>query len=244
MKTRNIGIILLFITYLLLPLAILSSCNINLNTKEYKGQTLSRYLTILSNRTYITQKNERVGWKDTLSVYVDSQGRAILVNDIPVNESEPDSGNYRFIPNYREQYEYTYDADGHLISAIIHMSDTPKYKFIWKDNLVTDVIITGDYNGNTQLEHIVYDMTVNSPRSGIALFMELFDTPKLIAKYFTGEVGGHVPSHPITKIYVNNDVYENDTLTFTNTIDNNNRLTSYSVKSHKMNINRHFDYPN
>ena len=244
MKTRNIGIISLFVAYLLLPLAILSSCNNNLNTKEYKGQKLSRYLTLFSNRTYITQKNEKVGWKDTLSVYVDSQGKAILVNDIPVNESEPDSGDFPPAPSYREQYEYNYDVYGHLLSATISATDTPNYKFIWKDNLITDVIVTGDYYGNTQREHIVYDMTVNSPRSGIALFMDLFDTPKLMAKYLTGEVGGYVPSNPITKVYVNNDVYENDTLTFTNTIDNNNRLTSYSVKSHKMNISRHFDYPN
>ena len=48
---------------------------------------LSRYLTVLSNRTYITNKNEKVGWNDTLAIFVDNQGKAILVNDIPVNES-------------------------------------------------------------------------------------------------------------------------------------------------------------
>ena len=86
-------------------------------------------------------------------------------------------------------------------------------------------------------------MTVNSPRSGIALFMDLFDTDKLMAKYLTCEIGGYVPSHPISKIYVYNDVYKNDTLTFTNTFDKNNRFSAYSVKSHKINVSRHFDYP-
>ena len=92
-------------------------------------------------------------------------------------------------------------------------------------------------------DHIVYDTTVNSPRSGIALFMELFDTEKLMAKYLTGEIGGYVPSHPISKIFVYNDKNKNDTLAFTNTFDRNNRLSAYSVKSHKINVSRHFDYP-
>ncbi len=234
----------MFIVFLLLFLTSLSSCNKNLNTKEYKGQLLSRYMTVLSNRTYITNKNEKVGWNDTLAIFVDNQGKAILVNDIPVNESLPDSGNVRYLPNYREEYEYNYDADCHLISATTSWTDTPKCKYIWKNNLVTDVIVTGDYYGSTQHEHIVYDTTVNSPRSGIALFMGLFDTKKLIAKYLTGEIGGYVPSHPIAKIYVYNDKFGNDTLTFTNIFDKKNRLSAYSVKSHTINVSRHFDYPN
>ena len=192
MKSRNIEIDSWFIAYLMLFLASLSSCNKNLNTKEYKGQLLSRYMTVLSNRTYITNKNEKVGWNDTLAIFVDNQGKAILVNDIPVNESLPDSGNVRYFPNYREEYEYNYDADGHLISATTSWTDTPRYKFIWKNNLVTEVIITGDYYGNTTHEYIIYDMTVDSPRSGIALFMSLFDTSILMAKYLTGEIGGYV----------------------------------------------------
>ena len=79
-----------------------------------------------------------------------------------------------------------------MISATTTWTDTPEYKYIWKDSLVTDVIVTGDYYGNTQHEHIVYEMTVNSPRSGIALFMSLFDTSILMAKYLTGEIGGYV----------------------------------------------------
>jgi hypothetical protein len=106
MKSRNIGIVSLFIAFLLLSLTSLTSCNKTLNTKEYNGQMLSRYLTVLSNRTYITKKNEKVGWNDTLAIFVDNQGKAILVNDIPVNESLPDSGNVRYFPNYREEYEY------------------------------------------------------------------------------------------------------------------------------------------
>ncbi|MBR4389244.1 MAG: hypothetical protein IKT00_08725 [Prevotella sp.] len=244
METRNICIISLFGAFLLPSIAILSSCNKYPNTKEYDGQELRRYLTVCSNRSYITNKNEKVGWNDTLSIYADNKGRAILVNDIPINESEPDSGNIRYIPPIREEYEYNYDSDGHMISAIIPCcTDVPEYKFVWKDNLVTDVIVTGDYYGNTQHNHIVYDMNVNSPRSGIALFMDLFDTKKLIAKYLTGEIGGYVPSHPISIIYVYNDVYKNDTLNFTNTFDKNNRLSAYSVKSHKINVSRHFDYP-
>ena len=245
MKSRNIGIISLFIALLLLSLANLSSCNKNLNTKKYKGQLLSRYITVHSNRTYITSNtNEKVGWNDTLAIFVDNQGKAILVNDIPINESLPDSGNVRYFPDYREEYEYNYDADGHLISATTSWTDTPEYKFIWKNNLVTEVIITGSYYGDTQIEHIEYDMTVDSPRSGIALFMGLFDTKILIAKYLTGEVGGYVPSHPIAKIYEYNDKFRNDTLTFTNEIDSNNRLSAYSIKSHFINESRHFDYPN
>ena len=241
MKSRNFGIVSLFIAFLLLFLTSLSSCNNNLNTKEYKGQLLSRYMTVLSNRTYITNKNEKVGWNDTLTIFVDNQGKAILVNDIPVNESLPDSENVR--PNWKEDYEYNYDAHGHMISATTTWTDTPEYKYIWKDSLVTDVIVTGDYYGNTQHKHIVYDMTVNSPRSGIALFMSLFDTSILMAKYLTGEIGGYVPSHPIAKIYVYNDKYKNDTLTFTNEFDGKNRLTAYTVKSHTINVSRHFDYP-
>ena len=243
MKSRNIGIVSLFIAFLLLFLTSLSSCNKNLNTKEYKGQLLSRYMTVLSNRTYITNKNEKVGWNDTLAIFVDNQGKAILVNDIPVNESLPDSGNVRYFPNYREDYEYNYDADGHMISATTSWTDTPEYKFIWKDNLVTDVIVTGDYYGRTTHKHIVYDMTINSPRSGIALFIDLFDYNILMAKYLTGEIGGYVPSHPIAKIYVYNDRYKNDTLTFTNIVDKNNRLSAYTAKSHTTNVSRHFDYP-
>ena len=243
MKSRNIGIVSLFIAFLLLSLTILTSCNKNLNTKEYKGQLLSRYMTVLSNRTYITKKNEKVGWNDTLAIFVDNQGKAILVNDIPVNESLPDSGNVRYLPNYREDYEYNYDAHGHLISATTTWTDTPEYKFIWKNNLVTEIIITGCYYGNTTHEHIIYDMTVDSPRSGIDLFMDIFDTKKLIAKYITGEVGGYVPSHPIAKIYVYDDKFGNDTLTFTNEFDGKNRLTAYTVKSHTTNVSRHFDYP-
>ena len=244
METRNICIISLFGAFLLLHLAILSSCNKYPNTKEYDGQELSRLLTVLSNRSYITNKNEKVGWNDTLSIYVDNKGRAILANDIPVNEIEPDSGNFVYVPAVREEYEYIYDSDGHMIRATTTWTDTPKYQFIWNNNLVTDVIITGDYYDNTQHNHIVYDMNVNSPRSGIALFMDLFDTQKLIAKYLTGEIGGYVPSHPISKIYVYNDVYKNDTLTFTNIFDKNNRLSSYSVKSHEINVSRYFYYPN
>jgi hypothetical protein len=86
-------------------------------------------------------------------------------------------------------------------------------------------------------------MTVDSPRSGIDLFMDLFDTKILIAKYLTGEIGGYVPSHPIAKILVYNDKYKNDTLTFTNIFDKKNRLSAYTVKSHTTNVNRHFDYP-
>ncbi len=243
MKSRNFGIVSLFIAFLLLFLTSLSSCNKNLNTKEYEGQLLSRYMTVLSNRTYITNKNEKVGWNDTLAIFVDNQGKAILVNDIPVNESLPDSGNVRYLPNYREDYEYNYDADGHLISATTTWTDTPEYKFIWKNNLVTDVIVTGYYYGNTTHEHIIYDMTVDSPRSGIALFIDIFDTNILIAKYITVEVGGYVPSHPIAKIYVYNDKFGNDTLTFTNEFDGKNRLTAYTVKSHTTNVSRHFDYP-
>ena len=93
-----------------------------------------------------------------------------------------------------------------MISATTTWTDTPEYKYIWKDSLVTDVIVTGDYYGNTQHKHIVYDMTVNSPRSGIALFMSLFDASILMAKYLTGEIGGYVPSHPIAAIYIYNDV--------------------------------------
>ena len=131
-----------------------------------------------------------------------------------------------------------------MISAIAPFcKDIPEYKFIWKNDLVTDVIVTGDYNGNTQHNHIIYDMTVNSPRSGIALFMDLFDTKKLIAKYLTGKIGGYVPSHPIAKIYVYNDKYKNDTLTFTNIVDKNNHLSAYTAKSHTINVSRHFDYP-
>ena len=200
-------------------------------------------MTVLSNRTYITNKNEKVGWNDTLAIFVDNQGKAILVNDIPVNESLPDSGNVRYFPNYREEYEYNYDADGHLISATTTWTDTPEYKFIWKNNLVTDVIVTGYYYGNTTHEHIIYDMTVDSPRSGIALFMDIFDYNILIAKYITGDVGGYVPSHPIAKIYVYDDKFGNDTLTFTNEFDGKNRLTAYTVKSHTTNVSRHFDYP-
>ena len=244
MVTRNNRIISLFEAILLLPLAILSSCNKIPDTKEYDGQELSRYLTVRSNRTYITDKNKKVGWNDTLSIYVDNKGKAILVNDIAVNKSEPDSGNIVHLPNYREDYEYYYDADGHLTRATISWTDTPKYQYIWKDNLVTDVIVTGDYYGNTQHNHIEYDTTVNSPRSGIALFMDLFNADKLMAKYLTGEIGGYIPSHPIARILVYNDKYKNDTLIFTNIFDKNNRLSSYSVKSHKMNVSRYFDYPN
>ena len=245
MKSRNIGINSLFIAFLLLSLANLSSCNKNLDTKKYKGQLLSRYMTILSNRTYITDENEKFGWNDTLAIFVDNQGKAILVNDIPVNESKPDSG-YISIPRpFREEYEYNYDSDGHMKSALAPCcKDIPEYKFIWKNNLVTDVIITGGYYGDTQIEHIEYDMTVDSPRSGIALFMGLFDTKVLIAKYLTGEVGGYVPSHPITKIFVYNDKFRNDTLTFENEFDSNNRLSAYSIKSPFINESRHFDYPN
>ena len=78
------------------------------------------------------------------------------------------------------------------------------------------------------------------PPFGIALFMDLFDTQKLIAKYLTGEIGGYVPSHPISKIYVYNDKFKNDTLTFTNIFDKNNCLSAYSVKSQKINVSRHF----
>ena len=245
MKSRYIGIISLFIAFPLLSLAILSSCNKNLNTKEYKGQMLSRYMTVLSNRTYITNKNEKVGWNDTLAIFVDNQGKAILVNDIPVNESEPDSGIVSRPLSFREEYEYDYDADGHLMNAACpYCKDIPEYKFIWKNNLVTEVIITGDYYGDTQIEHIEYDMTIDSPRSGIALFMGIFDTKILIARYLTGEVGGYVPSHPITKIYVYNDKFRNDTLTFENEFDSNNRLSAYSIKSPFINESRHFDYPN
>lgn len=244
MKSRNIGIVSLFIVFLLLFLTSLSSCNKNLNTKEYEGQLLSRYMTVLSNRTYITNKNEKVGWNDTLTIFVDNQGKAILVNDIPVNESLPDSG-YISIPRpFREEYEYNYDSDGHMKSALAPCcKDIPEYKFIWKNNLVTDVIITGDYYGNTTHEYIIYDMTVDSPRSGIALFMDLFDTKILIAKYLTGEIGGYVPSHPIAKIYVYNDKCKNDTITFINEVDKNYRLSAYTAKSHTMNVSRHFDYP-
>ena len=242
MKSRNIGIASLFIAFLLLSLANLSSCNKNHNTKEYKGQLLSRYMTVLSNRTYITNKNKKVGWNDTLAIFVDNQGKAILVNDIPINESLPDSGIVRY-RNFREYYEYNYDADGHMISATTSWTDTPEYKYIWKNNLVTEVIITGDYYGKTTHEYIIYDMTVDSPRSGIDLFMDLFDTKILIAKYLTGEIGGYVPSHPIAKILVYNDKYKNDTLTFTNIFDKKNRLSAYTVKSHTINVSRHFDYP-
>ena len=74
--------------------------------------------------------------------------------------------------------------------------------------------------------------------------MGLFDTKVLIAKYLTGEVGGYVPSHPITKIFVYNDKFRNDTLTFENEFDSNNRLSAYSIKSPFINESRHFDYPN
>ena len=213
---RNICVLSLFEAFLLLFLAVFSSCNKYPNTKEYDGQELRRYLTVLSNRSYITNKNEKVGWNDTLSIYVDNQGSAILANDIPVNESKPDSVNLPPLPG--EDYEYNYDSDGHMISATTSSTDTPEYEFIWKNNLVTDIIVTGDYYDNTQHNYIVYDMTVNSPRSGIALFMDLFDSEKLMAKYLTREIGGYVPSHPIAKIYVYNDKYDNDTLTFTNKI--------------------------
>ena len=49
------------------------------------------------------------------------------------------------------------------------------------------------------------------PPFGIALFMDFFDTDKLMAKYLTGEIGGYVPSHPISKMYVYNEIYKNDT---------------------------------
>ena len=242
MKSRYIGIISLFIAFPLLSLAILSSCNKNLNTKEYKGQMLSRYMTVLSNRTYITNKNEKVGWNDTLAIFVDNQGKAILVNDIPVNEIEPNNGIVS--RPFREEFEYEYDADGHLMNAACpNCKDIPRYKYIWKNNLVTEVIITGGYYGDTQIEHIEYDMTIDSPRSGIALFMGIFDTKILIARYLTGEVGGYVPSHPIAKIYVYNDKFRNDTLTFANKFDSKNRLTAYSIKSPFINESRHFDYP-
>ncbi len=246
MKSRNIGIVSSLIAYILLSLAILSSCEEYPNTKVYEGQTLKRYLTVQSNRTYITNKNEKVGWNDTLSIYVDHKDKAILANDFPVNERKRDEGDetVEFLPGFREDYEYHYDSDGHLTSAITPYSkDTPEFKYIWKDSLVTDVIVTGDYYGNTQHKHIVYDMTVNSPRSGIALFMSLFDASILMAKYLTGEIGGYVPSHPIAKIYVYNDKYKNDTLTFTNEFDSKNRLTAYTVKSYTTNVSRHFDYP-
>jgi hypothetical protein len=206
------------------------------------GHMLNRYVTVLSNRTYITNKNKIVGWNDTLSIYVDNQGKAILVNDFPINESKPDSGDIWTPIPIMEEYEYEYDSVGHLISATTSWTDTPRYKFIWKNNLVTEVIITGDYYGNTTHEYIIYDMTVDSPRSGIALFMDLFDTKILIAKYLTGEIGGYVPSHPIAKIYVYNDKYKNDTLTFTNIVDKNNRLSAYIAKSHNINVSRHFDF--
>ena len=245
MKSRNIGIVSSLIAYILLSLAILSSCEEYPNTKVYEGQTLKRYLTVQSNRTYITNKNEKVGWNDTLSIYVDHKDKAILANDFPVNERKRDERDetVEFLPGFREDYEYNYDAHGHMISATTTWTDTPEYKYIWKDSLVTDVIVTGDYYGNTQHKHIVYDMTVNSPRSGIALFMSLFDTSILMAKYLTGEIGGYVPSHPIAKIYVYNDKYKNDTLTFTNEFDSKNRLTAYTVKSYTTNVSRHFDYP-
>ena len=246
MKSRNFGIVSLFIVFLLLFLTSLSSCNKNLNTKVYEGQTLKRYLTVQSNRTYITNKNEKVGWNDTLSIYVDHKDKAILANDFPVNERKRDERDetVEFLPGFREDYEYHYDSYGHLTSAItLYSKDTPEFKYIWKDSLVTDVIVTGDYYGNTQHKHIVYDMTVNSPRSGIALFMSLFDASILMAKYLTGEIGGYVPSHPIAKIYVYNDKYKNDTLTFTNEFDSKNRLTAYTVKSYTTNVSRHFDYP-
>ena len=150
METRNICIISLFEAFLLLPFAILSSCNKYPNTKNYNGQELNRYLTVCSNRSYITNKNEKVGWNDTLSIYVDNKGRAILANDIPVNEIEPDSGNFVYVPAVREEYEYIYDSDGHMIRATTTWTDTPKYQFIWNNNLVTDVIITGDYYDNTR----------------------------------------------------------------------------------------------
>lgn len=242
MKSTKIEIVSRSIAYLLLPLAILSSCHRNINTKKYNGQMLNRYMTVFSNRSYVTYKNKKVGWNDTLAIFVDNQGQAVLVNDIPVNESMPDSGNISYVPNYKEEYEYNYDADGHLISATTSWTDRPNYKFIWKDNIVTDVFVTDDYYGNSMHEHILYDMSVNSPRSGIALFIDLFDTKILIAKYLTGEIGGYVPSHPIAKIYVYNDKYKNDTLTFTNIVDKNNRLSAYIAKSHNINVSRHFDF--
>ena len=232
----------------MLLLAILTSCNSScrkhLNKKEFNGQELSRYLTVASSRTFTTDRNKTVGWNDTLSIYVDNKGRAIMVNDIPISQNKLDSEHISVTP-LKEKYEYEYDSDGRLTSAIVPASrDIPKFKFIWENDLVTDVIVTGDYHGNTQHNHIVYDMTVNSPRSGIALFMDLFDTNKLMAKYLTGEIGGYVPSHPIAAIYIYNDVYKNDTLTFTYIVDKKNRLSAYSAKSHTIDVNRHFDYPN
>ena len=104
-----------------------------------------------------------------------------MVNDIPISQNKLDSEHISVTP-LKEKYEYEYDSDGRLISAIVPASrDIPKFKFIWENDLVTDVIVTGDYHGNTQHNHIVYDMTVNSPRSGIALFMD-------------GEIGAFPPT--------------------------------------------------
>lgn len=52
-----------------------------------------------------------------------------MVNDIPISQNKLDSEHISVTP-LKEKYEYEYDSDGRLISAIVPASrDIPKFKF-------------------------------------------------------------------------------------------------------------------
>lgn len=215
---------------LLLFTLLLTGCGRWKNQVEYNGQILSRCLTMVSEHTDSTGTA-----KDTISYYFNSDGMPYMINDEPlyVKRSADTLFAIDDILTHRQgidttfalrilrhgliwhnksnrftDYDFRYDDHNRLIEAISSWTDTYRYKFIWKEDLLTDIVAVGGYKEDSIVTHVEYDLTKHAPIAGLPALMEtapsLFWSPTANVYLLTGHMG-KFPNHQWLKLRLRED---------------------------------------
>uniref|UniRef100_A0AB33J029 DUF4595 domain-containing protein n=1 Tax=Prevotella sp. GTC17259 TaxID=3236795 RepID=A0AB33J029_9BACT len=245
--------------FFILGLTLLAGCNKWPDRKTYQGKQLHKLVTMTSHETiegkdyhdtlhlyvdkagFPTLMNNETAYsrrsQDTLwfvgtyilpkvnNHYQDSlMGFIVLKNDL-VTSYDPVRGPI---------VQFEYDSQRRLIKAHHPLSDdTYTYEFKWKGNLLTEVIKTGGYCGDSTHYAIIYEPNVpRYPNAGIAALLDgtnrIFFSKNnhsnslLLAGYI-----GAIPDLAVKEIILTGSTQ--NIIKFANRLDKNGKLQSYQM---------------